>query len=127
VVSSPQSAAGSCDPTCGRSQISISLVSSGYLVITAFMTTLMRPILTRRHSFNFILFRMWHSSGRRETVLSSYVSFVCYFWRFSTNLIFAFNPRQFRAIWYGEGNKARPKRGQRTDLRGGRSVFFPRR
>src|SRR5882672_9346583 len=37
--------------------------------------------------------------------------------------IFAFNPRQFHAIWYGEGNKARPKRGQRTDLGGGRSVF----
>jgi len=30
------------------------------------------------HTFNFKLFRMWYSSGRRETVLSSYVSFVCY-------------------------------------------------
>src|SRR5258708_6833779 len=36
---------------------------------------------------------------------------------------FAFNPRQFRAIGDGEGNKPRPKRGQRTDLGGGRSVL----
>ncbi len=48
-------------------------------MITAVMTALMRPILKRGHTFNFKLFRMWYSSGRRETVLSSYVSFVCYF------------------------------------------------
>ena len=43
------------------------------------MTALMPAILKRRHTFNFKLFRLRYSSGRRETVLSSYVSFVCYF------------------------------------------------
>ena len=90
------------------------------------MTALMPAILKRRHTFDLKLFRLWVFQWQKRNGPLILCVLCLLLLTVLDESHFVFNPRQFRAIWYGEGNKARLKRGQRTDLRGGGPFFFPK-